>query len=137
VIHDIETQGTHHCSIFLSAERIALPDLGPTSNLFINRQIPFLPSNFLLLLLDLRLHLRLGDRRTPCRRYEWLYSGSRRFHTGSDLPRGRCGTGCMPTADVVFGLFRFRFRVGILGNDVDCVNNPWKPAKDEEEEVYE
>jgi hypothetical protein len=43
----------------------------------------------------------------------------------------------MPTADVVFGLFRFRFRVGVLGDDVDCVNDPREPAKDEEEEVYE
>jgi hypothetical protein len=43
----------------------------------------------------------------------------------------------MPTADVVFGFLRFDFRVGVLGNDVDCVNDPWKPAEDEEEEIYE
>jgi hypothetical protein len=137
VIHDSETQAAHHSSIALSAERIPLPDLGTTSNLFINRQVPLLTPDLLLLLLDLRLNLRLAIRRAPCSRYEWLHGGSRRFHAGSDFPRGRCGTGCMPTADVVFGLFRFRFRVGVLGDDVDCVNNPWKPAKDEEEEVYE
>jgi hypothetical protein len=125
VIHDIDTQGTHHCSISLSAERIALHDPGPTSNLFINRQIPFLTSNFLLLLLDQRLHLRLAIRRAPCSSHEWLYGGSRRFHTRSDLPRGRCGTGCMPTADVVFGFLGFDFRVGVLGDDVECVDDPW------------
>jgi len=43
----------------------------------------------------------------------------------------------MPTANVVFGFFRFRVRVGVLGDDVDCVNDPWEPAKDEEEAVYE
>jgi len=43
----------------------------------------------------------------------------------------------MPTTDVVFGLFRSRFRVGVLGDDVECVNDSWEPAKDEEEEVDE
>jgi len=43
----------------------------------------------------------------------------------------------VPTTDVVLGLLRFRFRVGVLGNDVDCVDYPREPAKYEEEEVYE
>jgi hypothetical protein len=43
----------------------------------------------------------------------------------------------VPSTDIVFGLLRFRFRVGVLGDDVDCVDHPREPAKDEEEEVYE
>lgn len=43
----------------------------------------------------------------------------------------------MPTADIVFGLLRFHFRIGVLGNDVDCVDYPGEPTKDEEEEAYE
>jgi hypothetical protein len=43
----------------------------------------------------------------------------------------------VPTTDVVFGLLRFYLRVGVLGDDVDCVDDAWKPAKDEEEEVNE
>jgi len=83
------------------------------------------------------LDLRLDSRRAPRPRYEWLNGGSRVFHAGPDFIRGRSWTGCVPTTDVVLGLLRFRFRVGVLGNDVDCVDYPREPAKYEEEEVYE
>jgi len=66
-----------------------------------------------------------------------MYGGSRGFDAGSIIPRGRSRTGCMPTTDVVFGLFRLHFRIGVLGNDVECVNHPGEPAKDEKEEIYE
>lgn len=48
------------------------------------------------------------------------------------------GTGRVSrSADIVFEFLRFRFRIGVLGDDIDRVNYTREPTEDEQEEIDE